>query len=116
MADSQFSRTLIFMLIGAAISASSVGVAQAAPEAQPMVAAETTSLPTVVEPQPLNTDAIVDAVASGDDTVSATIETADEEVDAARAVRAPVGLLPRQTPHPRPAPGPERPALRQHCT
>ena len=73
------------LLIGAAISASSVGVAQAAPEAQPMVAAEMTSLPTVIEPQPLNTDAIVDAVASGDETISTSLETNEEaEVDASQ--------------------------------
>ena len=73
------------LLIGAAISASSVGVAQAAPEAQPMVAAEMTSLPTVIEPQPLNTDAIVDAVASGDEKISTSLESDEEaEVDASQ--------------------------------
>ena len=71
------------LLIGAAISASSVGVAQAAPEAQPMVAVETTLLPAVAEPQPLSTDAVVDAVASGDENISATAD-ADEEIDVSK--------------------------------
>ena len=69
------------LLIGAALSASSVGVAQVAPETEPLVAADTASLPTLVEPKPLNTDAVVNALASGDEAVSATVEADEPEVD-----------------------------------
>ena len=65
------------LLIGAALSASSVGTAQVAPETEPLVAAGTASLPTLIEPQPLNTDAVVDAVARVADPLSPLPE-ADE--------------------------------------
>ena len=58
------------LLIGAALSASSVGVAQVAPETEPMVAVETASLPTLVEPKPLDTNAVAHAVSSADETLS----------------------------------------------
>jgi hypothetical protein len=63
------------LLIGAALSASSVGTAQVAPETEPLVAAGTASLPTLIEPQPLDTDAVVDAVARVDDPLSPLLET-----------------------------------------
>jgi N-acetylmuramoyl-L-alanine amidase len=65
------------LLIGAALSASSVGVAQVAPEAEPMVAADLAAAPTLIEPQPLNTDSVVDAVARVEDPLSPLPE-ADE--------------------------------------
>jgi spore germination cell wall hydrolase CwlJ-like protein len=69
------------LLIGAALSASSVGVAQVAPEAEPLVAAGTASLPTLVEPQPLSTESVVDAVAStDDDKLSSPVEADEPEV------------------------------------
>ncbi|HEX6218729.1 MAG TPA: cell wall hydrolase [Sphingomicrobium sp.] len=61
-------------------------MAQVAPEAEPLVAAETASLPTLVEPQPLNTDAVVDAVASDDENFSAPAEPTDEPVDASQSL------------------------------
>ena len=72
------------LLIGAALSASSVGVAQVAPETEPLVAVETASLPTLVEPKPLDTDAVVDALASDDEAVSVTAEADDADVDVAQ--------------------------------
>ena len=75
------------MLIGAALSASSVGVAQVAPETEPMVMTDSAASPVLVEPQPLNTQAVADAVASGDPIVSATTEPqADEEVDSSQSL------------------------------
>ncbi len=68
------------LLIGAALSASSVGMAQVAPETQPLVAVENASLPTLVEPKPLDTDAVVEAVTSGDQTIS-TAATPDHETN-----------------------------------
>jgi spore germination cell wall hydrolase CwlJ-like protein len=65
------------LLIGAALSASSVGVAQVAPETEPMVAVETASLPTIVEPKLLDTNAVVDAVSNADETLSARDEQAE---------------------------------------
>ena len=65
------------LLIGAALSASSVGVAQVAPQTEPMVAVETASLPTLVEPKPLDTDSVADAVSSADDTLSTPEEQAN---------------------------------------
>jgi N-acetylmuramoyl-L-alanine amidase len=41
-------------------------VAKVAPEAEPLVAAGTVSLPTMVEPQPLSTESVVDAVTQDD--------------------------------------------------
>ena len=67
------------LLIGAAISASSVGVAQVAPNTEPLAAVTDASLPTLVEPQPLDTDAVVDAVAS-DDPLSPLPETDEPKV------------------------------------
>src|SRR5205085_4647174 len=64
------------LLIGAALSASSVGVAQVAPETQPLVAVANASIPTLVEPRPLDTDSVVDAVATTDETLSAPVEQA----------------------------------------
>ena len=64
------------LLIGAALSASSVGTAQVAPETEPLVAAGTASLPTLIQAQPLDTDAVVDAVATVDDPLSPLPETA----------------------------------------
>ena len=74
------------LLIGAALSASSVGTAQVAPEAKPMAAAADLSLPTLVEPQPLNTETVVEAVASGDETLSTTDEAAEPQVDASQSL------------------------------
>jgi spore germination cell wall hydrolase CwlJ-like protein len=68
------------LLIGAALSASSVGVAQVAPETEPMVAVETASLPTLVEPRLLDTNAVVDAVSNTDETLS----TPEEQAEPAR--------------------------------
>ena len=65
------------LLIGAALSASSVGVAQVAPETEPMVAVETASLPTLVEPKPLDTNSVADAVSNTDETLSTPDEQAD---------------------------------------
>ena len=81
------------LLIGAALSASSVGTAQVAPEADTMTAAVTTSLPTLVEPQPLNTEAVVDAVASDDDILTAPDETAEPAVDRAKSLADMVASL-----------------------
>lgn len=58
------------LLIGAALSASSVGTAQVVPGTEPLVAAGTASLPTLIQPQPLDTDAVVDAVVTADDPLS----------------------------------------------
>jgi len=75
------------LVIGAALSASSVGVAQVAPEAEPMVAVETASLPTLVEPQVLDTDSVVDAVASGDAPLSSPdAEDGDTAVDSSQSL------------------------------
>ena len=63
------------LVIGAALSASSVGVAQVAPETEPMVAATDASLPTLVQPQPLSTEAVADAVLTTDDPLSPLPET-----------------------------------------
>jgi N-acetylmuramoyl-L-alanine amidase len=68
------------LLIGAALSASSVGTAQVAPETEPLVAAGTASLPTLIEPQPLDTDAVVDAVARVADPLSPLPEAAEPAV------------------------------------
>jgi N-acetylmuramoyl-L-alanine amidase len=65
------------LLIGAALSASSVGVAQVAPETQPLVAVENASLPSLVEPKPLDTESVADAVSGTDDTLSAPDEQAE---------------------------------------
>src|SRR5690349_6328118 len=65
------------LLIGAALSASSVGVAQVAPETEPMVAVETASLPTLVEPKPLDTNSVADALSSADETLSTPDERAE---------------------------------------
>ena len=65
------------LLIVAALSASSVGVAQVAPETEPMVAVETASLPTLVEPKPLDTNSVADAVSNTDETLSTPDEQAD---------------------------------------
>ena len=67
------------LLIVAALSASSVGVAQVAPETEPMVAVETASLPTLVEPKPLDTNSVADAVSNTDESLS----TPDEQVEPA---------------------------------
>ena len=67
------------LLIAAALSASSVGVAQVAPETEPMVAVETASLPALTQSQ-LSTDSVVDALSHVDDTLSA----AEEQAEAAR--------------------------------
>jgi len=69
------------LLIGAALSASSVGVAQVAPETQPLVAVENASLPTLAEPKPLDIDSVVDAVSGADDTLSVPDE---EQAEPAR--------------------------------
>ena len=68
------------LLIGAALSASSVGTAQVAPETEPLVAAGTASLPTLIQPQPLDTDAVVDAVATVADPLSPLPESDEPEV------------------------------------
>jgi len=68
------------LLIGATLSASSVGVAQVAPETEPMVAVESASLPTLVEPKPLDTNAVADAVSGADDTLSTPEEQAEPAV------------------------------------
>ena len=65
------------LLIGAALSASSVGVAQVAPETEPMAAVETASLPALVEPKPLDTDSVADAVSSADESLSVPDEQAE---------------------------------------
>ena len=67
------------LVIGAALSASSVGVAQVAPEAEPLVAAGTASLPTLVEPQSLNTDSVVNAVVADDDPLAPFADDAAEQ-------------------------------------
>jgi N-acetylmuramoyl-L-alanine amidase len=68
------------LLIGAALSASSVGVAQVAPEAEPMVAAANASLPTVAEPNALDMDSVVDAVTTADDPLSPLPETDQPQI------------------------------------
>ena len=68
------------LLIGAALSASSVGVAQVAPETEPMVAVETASPPALVEPKPLDTDSVADAVSSADESLSLPDEQAEPAV------------------------------------
>ena len=64
------------LLIGAALSASSVGVAQVAPETEPLVAIENASLPALVEPRPLDTDSVVEAVADDSQALSSPAEQA----------------------------------------
>ena len=68
------------LLIGAALSASSVGTAQVAPETEPLVAAGAASLPTLIEPQPLDTDAVVDAVARVSDPLAPLPEAEEPAV------------------------------------
>ena len=69
------------LLIGAALSASSVGTAQVAPEAEPLVAAGTASLPTLIQAQPLDTDAVVEAVATVEDPLSPIPEADEPDVN-----------------------------------
>ena len=68
------------LLIVAALSASSVGVAQVAPETEPMVAVETASLPTLVEPKPLDTNSVAEAVSNTDESLSTPDEQAEPAV------------------------------------
>jgi len=81
------------LLIGAALSASSVGTAQVAPEAKTLVAATDASLPTLVEPQPLNTEIVVQAVASDDGILAATDETDEPQLDKSQSLAEMVANL-----------------------
>jgi len=68
------------LLIGAALSASSVGTAQVVPETEPLVAAGTASLPTLIQPQPLDTDAVVNAVVTAEDPLSPLTDSDEPEI------------------------------------
>jgi N-acetylmuramoyl-L-alanine amidase len=71
------------MLIGAALSASSVGTAQVAPQTEPMMAATSSALPTLEQARPLDTLSVVDAVASDDDKLTISEDQTQDQDEAA---------------------------------